>query len=710
MSGQVNVRRRTGTSEQRTERGYEAGVEQRREFADRYPEDMKRALAPYGVSVTSDHGMPVVWAQPLDLSRILNIVANTDTAPKISGWCRGFLDQLRGNTGVCMLSLFPFPPGHPLYDVPGAWPNFVPWMCARVWYPTQDGSTYRLGDGTHRVSPSQMVELYLSALLGMMGEFFNDPTEENVSLLDCFRRTVENFIRLEKFSGVKAADVATAYELMERFQRLIEKRDASSKDAKAYQDFVDATPPQIIAFMKYNIACFAPELMERSVTTSLGNFIMGLMTQSLLGESGINVDGVAEILLRMILERAAHRAPAINTNDRFDRPSLVRAVHERAGIHVERELRWWTFVIEVLRYVFLRPPMQSRQATRALLMQIRERVMAMQGITSFCATIAPEAGLTDETIAEILFRASQMRNKSRMVLGMHALVTKTTTAALDAEVKKNNDRRDEVQSATDAAEQKLLCRKMEEARLASAGEVARQADEYELLRRSATDAGSHVHDATVHSRIMREVAGIIRSGNVAAIQTLLDGATKDDGSLILGVQRMRYLVRALGSPEVLSELHLMPLTEHEIGGTNPIQGLLRDLASGGGSAAPVVHVSAAPVGVVSDEPVQEILFVPMSEAVARAAVHRAAVVAAAVVAAAQQDCIVCMEAHDASALVNPCAEGGNTHADDTKICRDCKSRLDLCPICRHRYHGGNRGGGGDSSGAESDSDPEEDGY
>ena len=706
MSGQGNVRRRKGTSEQRTERSYDAGLPERLEFSRRYPDDMEWDLALDGVTGISPHGLPVVCVKPSDsdLSRLLSVGCNTATAPNIRGWRRGFLDQLRGNTGVCMLSLFPFPPGHPLYDVPGAWPNFVPWMCARVWYPTQDGSTYRLGDGTHRVSPSQMVELYLSALLGMMGEFFNDPTEDNVSLLDCFRRTVENFIRLEKFSGVKAADVATAYEHMERLQRLIEKRDASSEDAKAYQQFIDDTPPQIIAFMQYNIACFAPELMERSVTTSLGNFIMGLMTQSLLGESGINVDGVAEILLRMILERAARKVSAINTNDCFDLPSLVRAVHERAGIHVERELRWWTFVVEVLRYVFLRPPMQSRQATRALLMQIRERVMAMQGITSFCATIAPEAGLTDETIAEILLRASQMRNKSRMVLGMHALVTKTTTAALDAEVRKNRDRRDEVQSATEAAGQKLLCRQMEAARLASAGEVVRQDDEYALLQESARSR-SHVHDATEHSRIMREMAAICASGDVAAIQSLLDGATADDGSKILGPQRIRYLVRARASREVLSELHLRPLTKHEIGGTNPIQALLRDLASGGGSAAPVVHVSAAPVEVVSDEPVQEILFVPMSEAVARAAVHRAAVVAAAVVAAAQQDCIVCMEAHDASALVNPCAEGGNTHADDTKICRDCKGRLDLCPICRHRYHHG--AGGGDSSGAESDSDREE---
>ena len=152
--------------------------------------------------------------------------------------------------------------------------------------------------------------------------------------------------------------------------------------------------------------------------------------------------------------------------------------------------------------------------------------------------------------------------------------------------------------------------------------------------------------------------------------------------------------------------NLRPLTKHEIGGTNPIQALLRDLASGGGSAAPVVHVSASgPVEVVPDVPVQEILFVPMSEAVARAA-HAVRVLRAAVaVAAEQQDCIVCMEAHDASVLVNPCAEGGNTHADDTRICRDCKSRLDLCPICRHRYHHG--AGGGDSSGAESDSDQEE---
>jgi hypothetical protein len=621
-------------------------------------------------------------------------------------------------------------------------------LLSAVANPIKEGSEFRLSDGSRPISPRKILQIYLDALLGMMFDFMSNPEDDGL-LLVTFRRTVENFMRIHCFSGVEHVDIMVAFENLDRFQRLTENKANTPEDATLYEEFCDGLPPQILAYLQFTLSVMVPDLMERSITNSLGSFLMGLMTQSLIGENGVKLEGIEEALLRMILERAVRKISSINVSDCFDLDSLIVAMHRRAGVRVEGVLRSWTFVVEVLRHVFLRPPMASSQATCALLRDIRTRVQAMQGINSFCAVIAPSARfLDDRRVAEILLRASMTPDMRRMVLAMHSLVSDTNTRSLQDIVRRNCDRRDDLRRQTDAAEQKALARQMEATRQGA------NLDEYQRLLDEAR-LSNHEHNGTTHLDLMRQIVGIIQSGNVSAIKSLLYGAGKHahlpiiglsrmiqslfdgsrtrgrspiigirrmiqslfDGSRtrgrspIIGVRRLILLVRTLAPDETLHELGMSRASRHEFP-TENIRNrtnlMIRDiLASGGGVVNYVPPPEVAP-----EEPVQEIEFVPQEVAIAAADDHRDEVAVEVDIAngrdgSAEQDCIICMRTYQRYELVNPCADNGNVHPVDTHICTDCRRQLHECPICRESYH--QRGEDSDSSydtysGSVSDSD------
>ena len=266
-------------------------------MSSRGDSDMRRAL-----------GVPCVLA-PVT-SSALSAMNYTGSAV-FRGWVTGFVQQVRDSGAV--LPQFPYEDqNHPLYTIYST--ANIRRLLSAVANPIKEGSEFRLSDGSRPISPRKMLQIYLDALLGMIFDFMSNPDDDG-SLLVTFRRTVENFMRLHCFSGVEHVDIMVAFENLDRFQRLTENKARTPEDATVYEEFCDGLPPQILSYLQFTLSVMAPDLMERSITNSLGSFLMGLMTQSLIGESGVKLEGIEEALLRMILERAVRKISSINVSD-----------------------------------------------------------------------------------------------------------------------------------------------------------------------------------------------------------------------------------------------------------------------------------------------------------------------------------------------------------------------------------------------------------
>ena len=679
------------TSAQRTSLRPNAGWEQRKKWLEENPRDAA-TLQALGIDFTNRAGLPVVVANS-DYNRAAQVAANTATAPQLTQWASSFMQKMVDD-GKPGLLLAPFPPDHPIYKQWVTFPNFFHCLVGRISHPVQVGSTYQLGKGDTKVSPALFSETYLVSLLGLIWDFwFQD--DNDGKLLDIFQRTCRNILQIKECSGVKEEKVELAYEKLELFQLLIRERDESPEKARAYQEFVDRTQPQILAHMSHTLSIVDPELMERSVLTSLGGHIMSLMTQFLLGEDGVQLAGVEEAILRMVLERAAKHVPQINVADCYELHDLIAKLHQCAGRQMEKELQRWAFVVELLRHVLLKPALPSLDASRRLMRDIRSRVKGMSGITTFCALIAPDAKfLNDAVIAELIRRASSSPDKKRMVLGMSALVTDCKTSALDNVVKRNCDRRDDLQRGVEAASQKMATR-LEQTSLSDG---AATQDMYAFVQ--DTNSGVHRHEPHTHEAILRNIAALIARGNVAELKSLLAGAQMEYDAFnaaprgtsipspVLSPRKIRLMIRVLGSDELLGKMGLRRIYPAQlIDGNHHIHSFLHAAAQG------VEHTMQAPVMLsgfsepeVSAEAVEEVAFVPMSEAVARQHVHAREAQAGLAVVEEERDCAICYVGYAPALLANPCAPNGNEHPVDTHICASCRERLSECPQCRQRYH------------------------
>ena len=233
-------------------------------------------------------GIPCVLAPAT--SSALSSMKYTGSAV-FRGWVIGFVQQVRGTGAV--LPLFPYEDQrHPLYQMYST--ADIRRLLSSVANPIKEGSEFRLSDGSRPISPRKMLQIYLDALLGMMFDFMSNPEDDGL-LLVTFRRTVENFMRIHCFSGVEHVDIMVAFENLDRFQRLTENKANTPEDATLYEEFCDGLPPQILAYLQFTLSVMAPDLMERSITNSLGSFLMGLMTQSLIGKPIHKVAAVIQL-------------------------------------------------------------------------------------------------------------------------------------------------------------------------------------------------------------------------------------------------------------------------------------------------------------------------------------------------------------------------------------------------------------------------------
>lgn len=260
---------------------------------------------------------------------------------------------------------------------------------------------YRMVDDIERI------DVYQSALIGTLTGFLRTGDLDMASMVRLLMISLRNSIPEKLDEKDKRTIVLNAQKNKDHFKTLLHERQGSHDNSVKYKNFVKKCDPMMYFYMLYTMMVEDTESFHKSLVMDLESVLFGLFTQSLLGQYGCTIDGIEASLLRAILERVMKQVPAINMNDIVDRDKLVQYLHEQAGKNVERELRYWAFLVMVQRCLFTDRLMTATDFARAIVV-IRDNVCKCTGILTFCRLIAPSAGnyLTDEIMAEYILTAS----------------------------------------------------------------------------------------------------------------------------------------------------------------------------------------------------------------------------------------------------------------------------------------------------------------
>jgi hypothetical protein len=161
----------------------------------------------------------------------------------------------------------------------------------------------------------------------------------------------------------------------------------------------------------------SPEVVHKSHLTNLDTFLFGLMTQRAVGTHGCTLSGIEDNLLRMILERSMKYVQNKDMSEYVEKEGLVEFLHKTVGKSVESSLRYWAFMVEIMRSVILNGHYSMNEFVSRVKI-IRDNVYNLKGITSFCLTISSsvERYLDDENVAEFILNVGYADKKFTVLL------------------------------------------------------------------------------------------------------------------------------------------------------------------------------------------------------------------------------------------------------------------------------------------------------
>ncbi|CAF1493674.1 unnamed protein product, partial [Didymodactylos carnosus] len=178
------------------------------------------------------------------------------------------------------------------------------------------------------------------------------------------------------------------------------------------------------------------------------NFYTGLLTQYDYS-NGATLDGICDHFLRMILERSMKFVPKLNVANYVNKDELVQYLHENAGVRVQSYLRYWSYVVQVIRQLILDREYSLKQF-QATLTIIKEQNQQMNGLLPFCFEINPECQkyLNDQILAEYILTTANLKDKKFIVLTTSILCTNNdnNTPSLDQVLTNNIKRIEKLQN------------------------------------------------------------------------------------------------------------------------------------------------------------------------------------------------------------------------------------------------------------------------
>lgn len=321
--------------------------------------------------------------------------------------------------------------------------KFDPWLFSRTRYPllAEDKKTVQPMHNTRiftQVNEIDTIETYFAAIIGTVMQFYRTGSRKYAEMTWKLIHTAIYYMG----SSIKEIDISVLIKKKQQLADHIRTRDESLQAASAYKAFLDTCRPAEYYWMLYNLMVESPESVHRSCLTKMEFVLFGLMTQTLLGEQlGCTVQGIEEVMLRMMLERTMKKTPKIGKqlDDYVAREELVAFIHKQAGTNVQNSLRYWSFLKETVKLVLDRQYSMGDFVSR--LEMVKTEIYKLKGVTAFCLTLAPacEKYLTDEVLAEFILRAGKA-DKKFTTLQTSILVANSRATGLDEIIARNVER------------------------------------------------------------------------------------------------------------------------------------------------------------------------------------------------------------------------------------------------------------------------------
>lgn len=555
-------------------------------------------------------------------------------------------------------------------------PRFGKWLISGARYPICNEETKEATRNTvtKEVSELERVEIYFSTLFATLEEYFSTGEikyAENAWKLNWTLNHILGSGKNPDCSTQRLQEIKTKPNLedllknTEILKALIMDRDKSVDDAVKYREFIGKLSPADYYWMLYQLMLESPEVVHKSHLTSLNTFILGLMTQSALGEMGCTLGGIEDSLLRMILERSMKWIGTQNLNDFIQKDEMVKSLHEGAGRGVESSLRYWAFMVETVRSVLL-PRQFTQHEFVGQLEVIRKSFKELKGITSFCLSIAPETEryLNDEVIAEFVLAMSRA-DKKFTVLSTSALNARTGTPLMNEVLEKNINRAQKIQEEIAAPVAK------------ETEEVTAWEDFLESVRCKPSTANL-VHSIG-HWTYKKEIAKLAKRGDdysLKCLRQLLEAGSQVYPPLLGGRKARNLILRATDQGSAVYNHYMGELRRGDVDHLRVILPdgavgtLLRDLGRDLSKATlpkkkeqPPSDVDTTPISFVKFELVREI-------------VQKAKLDMMKEIDELLHDCFICFEEVASNKMVT--LHNDHRHS----VCTTCRPQLSSCPFCR----------------------------
>ncbi len=589
------------------------------------------------------------------ISKKLSLSSNTAT---------GFIPT---NIQICTIDQYLDKPKIPLFplspELEGAkefynnFPNFTTWLISKIVHAKQVGNIYKLGNDVKKISKYEVIQTMFGFMQGCINNFWHNKDKESLHILILLSISIKNYLLLNDNNNINSNDNS----LINNFENALEKRDSNIDMAIKYKELCNNTNVSQIYNIFYQLSTFKTDFVERSVFPSLSEFILGLLTQFKLGESGIKLVGIEEQLLRMIWERSLKNVSQMSELDTcYDIETLTKKIHEKSGNKIENSLRYWTFFTQIIKYILLNNNNTTFITKFNILSDIRDNIKSLNGLNTLSLIISPSIKpyLSDESIADILLIASKSINK-RMVLSMLPLVSKVSPTNLINLIKQNLNRVQEMKNNLNNIRQPII-------------------DNVNIYSDFRLKHHNHVYSGTIVNEFYLILISLLQNNDIFNLIHIKNGIINDNTLPVIGVRKFISFIKHFNFyinniPDIFNKLEIDNINYISYPLNKRVNKILKDLNVNFNDKNNNIK------NIENNNIYDPIEYIPLSDAIQKQLTYNEAINKVIMDNCNKIECFICLEEYNNDDMLDL---HNNIHND--KICKICKPKLNNCPLCRIR--------------------------
>lgn len=614
------------------------------------------------------------------LDNLLNRVANCSTAPVPDGDYEVTKESyyIDGNVALFL---------HPWScTLGGQLPDFTNWIMSRTLYPEQSGSTYGLGVVCREICHVDQIRYFLGFLTGAINVSFrmSASSEASASPLASASESASESASMSHARMVamildstrnhlqyQCGNREPTEEVARVFRARLERAGNSVSTARDYLGLVKQLSPREYYRYLLTTSVTDPALLSSSVFPSVTEFVAGLLI-----DTEITFSGVAESVLRMVVERSARALNQVNIANILDREELITLMITTGNKYMISNMRYclrYSRAVEALAKI-------SRVFTvddvMSCLHEVNARVDAVgDDVVALALAYLGESAITHtqmrETLAEIILTCMGC---PRGVLGFEGFVCRVKTDTIDNTIVANHR---VIQERTEARQ------RMESARAEL--EAARNGNVVASPLRSDAEVVTLdqlvrlAHNCARRTNIIDMLISLVLVGvsAIPAIEYFLNVFKTSSGMIahrnvrkwlghIIYIHVKDDAVKSLFLSTFCSDwTHVPQLPRRNFR-------LLNDLRC---TMVPLVH---CPAGLFANPTLPSVTVMDLHALLADRLTFAERAAAA---ATSRSECAICADTRECVRIRH--RDGGELHRDtDHLVCRECLSKLESCPFCR----------------------------